>query len=62
MNEQKLPAAPAIRMLGECPVEFTGHPYVYKENGGTAVSARELGAAEQAVVKIAVMEDDAANP
>jgi Cys-tRNA(Pro) deacylase len=62
MNKQKLPVTPAIRMLRECHVEFTDHPYVYEEKGGTAVSARELGVAEHAVVKTLVMEDDAANP
>jgi Cys-tRNA(Pro) deacylase len=53
---------PATRWLREAGVAFTEHPYVYEEHGGTAVSARELGVDEHAVVKTLVMEDDAAKP
>jgi Cys-tRNA(Pro) deacylase len=41
---------------------FTEHPYDYEEHGGTAVSARELGVDEHAVVKTLVMQDEAARP
>ena len=38
------------------------HLYDYEEKGGTAVSARELGVDEHAVVKTLVMEDEDRNP
>lgn len=41
---------------------FTSHPYRYQEHGGTAVSARELGVDEHAVVKTLVMEDESGAP
>lgn len=53
---------PATRWLRERHVAFSEHPYAYEEHGGTAVSARELGVDEHAVVKTLVMEDDAATP
>jgi Cys-tRNA(Pro) deacylase len=53
---------PATRLLKAGRVEFTEHVYEYEEHGGTAVSARELGVPEHAVVKTLVMEDQAANP
>jgi Cys-tRNA(Pro) deacylase len=43
-------------------IEFTDHLYTYEEKGGTAVSARELGVDEHAVVKTLVMEDDRKKP
>jgi Cys-tRNA(Pro) deacylase len=43
-------------------VSYTEHPYRYEEHGGTAVSARELGVDEHAVVKTLVMEDEAGSP
>ena len=49
-------------MLREHSVDFTHHPYAYEERGGTAVSARELGVSEHAVIKTLVMEDDAGKP
>jgi Cys-tRNA(Pro) deacylase len=52
------PSTPAIRFLREHGVEFSEHPYRYEERGGTAVSARELGVPEHAVVKTLVMERD----
>jgi Cys-tRNA(Pro) deacylase len=53
---------PATRWLRDHDVAFSEHPYAYEEHGGTAVSARELGVDEHAVVKTLVMEDDAAKP
>lgn len=53
---------PATHWLREAGVSFTEHPYVYEEHGGTAVSARELGVDEHAVVKTLVMEDDRSVP
>jgi Cys-tRNA(Pro) deacylase len=43
-------------------VAYTEHLYRYEERGGTAVSARELGVDEHAVVKTLVMEDDEGQP
>lgn len=43
-------------------VEFTDHLYTYEEKGGTAVSARELGVDEHAVVKTLIMEDEKKKP
>ncbi len=58
----KPPVTAAVRVLREHAVEFTHHPYEYEERGGTAVSARELGVDEHAVIKTLVMEDDAKRP
>ncbi len=62
MKATNLPTTPAIRVLREHGVEFTDHLYPYEERGGTAVSARELGVPEHAVVKTLIMEDDAHRP
>jgi Cys-tRNA(Pro) deacylase len=62
MKKEKFPVTPAIRLLRQQKVEFTPHLYAYEEKGGTAVSARELGVEEHAVVKTLVMEDDRRNP
>ena len=62
MSKGKAPATTAVRELRAKKVEFTDHLYEYEEKGGTAVSARELGVPEHAVVKTLVMEDDARNP
>jgi Cys-tRNA(Pro) deacylase len=58
----KTPSTPATRLLREKGVAFTEHPYRYEERGGTAVSARELGVDEHAVVKTLVMERDDGEP
>jgi Cys-tRNA(Pro) deacylase len=52
----------ALRMLREHGVAFSEHPYRYEDKGGTAISARELGVDEHAVLKTLVMEDDAGAP
>jgi prolyl-tRNA editing enzyme YbaK/EbsC (Cys-tRNA(Pro) deacylase) len=57
-----IPTTPAIRVLREHGVAFTNHPYSYADRGGTAVSARELGVPEHAIIKTLVMEDDARRP
>ena len=56
------PVTAAVRVLREHGVDFTHHPYAYEERGGTAVSARELGVSEHAVIKTLIMEDDAKKP
>ncbi len=53
---------PATAVLKKQGVVFSEHPYEYEEHGGTAVSARELGVPESAVVKTLVMQDDKAAP
>ena len=60
--KDKHPVTAAVRVLREHEVDFTHHPYEYEERGGTAVSARELGVDEHAVIKTLVMEDDARKP
>ena len=62
MARDKTPATPAIRLLRQEEVAFTAHPYAYEEKGGTAVSARELGVDEHAVIKTLIMEDDRGHP
>src|ERR1043165_4421984 len=56
------PVTAAVRVLRDHGVAFTHHPYEYEERGGTAVSARELGVDEHAVVKTLIMEDEAKRP
>jgi Cys-tRNA(Pro) deacylase len=52
----------AIPVLKKHQVAFTEHEYRYEERGGTAVSSRELGVDEHAVIKTLVMEDEAKRP
>ena len=60
--KEKHPVTNAVRVLREHRVAFTHHPSEYEARGGTAVSARELGVDEHAVIKTLVMEDDAKKP
>ena len=53
---------PATLLLRRHGVPFTEHLYDYVERGGTAESARQLGAPEPEVVKTLVMQDEAARP
>jgi Cys-tRNA(Pro) deacylase len=62
MSREKTPVTAAVRELRANTVEFSDHIYEYEEKGGTAVSARELGVPEHAVVKTLVMEDEDSNP
>jgi Cys-tRNA(Pro) deacylase len=62
MSKDKFPVTPAVRYLRDRQIPFTEHLYAYEERGGTAVSARELGVDEHAVVKTLVMADDAGQP
>ena len=52
-------ALPVLKRHG---VAFSEHEYRYEERGGTAVSSRELGVDEHAVVKTLVMEDENKKP
>ena len=58
----KAPSTNATRLLRQAGIPFTEHLYRYEERGGTAVSARELGVAEHAVIKTLVMEDEKGAP
>ena len=62
MTKTKTPVTAAVRVLRAHKIDFTDHLYEYEEHGGTAVSARELGVPEHAVIKTLIMEDDAKNP
>ena len=62
MAKDKTPVTPAVRQLRAAGIAFTDHPYNYEEKGGTAVSSRELGVDEHAVIKTLVMEDDRKEP
>ena len=62
MAKTKAPVTAAVRVLRANKVDFTDHLYTYEEHGGTAVSARELGVDEHAVVKTLIFEDDAKRP
>ncbi|MEX0957900.1 MAG: Cys-tRNA(Pro) deacylase [Burkholderiales bacterium] len=62
MSREKAPVTTAVRELRAHGVAFTNHLYTYEEHGGTAVSARELGVPEHAVVKTLVLEDQDRNP
>ncbi|MEP7206241.1 MAG: aminoacyl-tRNA deacylase [Casimicrobiaceae bacterium] len=58
MAKERVPTTHAMRVLREHGVAFTLHPYPYEARGGTAVSARQLGVDEHAVIKTLVMEDE----
>jgi len=57
-----MPSTPAVLALRTAKVAFTPHFYDYEERGGTAVSARELGVEEHAVIKTLIMQDEVAKP
>jgi Cys-tRNA(Pro) deacylase len=62
MSSPRVPSTPAVLALRAAKIEFTPHFYTYEEKGGTAVSSRELGVDEHAVVKTLVMADEKALP
>lgn len=62
MTGERMPSTPAVLALRAAGIAFTSHFYSYEEKGGTAVSSRELGVDEHAVVKTLVMEDDKRAP
>ena len=61
-KKEHVSETPATQFLTRHGVHFSEHPYRYEEHGGTAVSARELGVPEHAVVKTLVMQDEAGKP
>ena len=62
MKDSKGPTTQATMFLRGRGVSFTDHLYAYEEQGGTSVSARELGVDEHAVVKTLVMENELKKP
>lgn len=58
MAKEKSPVTAAVRMLRAEKVVYSDYLYAYEEKGGTAVSSRELGIDEHAVIKTLVMEDE----
>ena len=62
MAKDKTPVTAAVRALRSENVPFSDHLYAYEEKGGTAVSSRELGVDEHAVIKTLVMEDESRKP
>ncbi len=60
--KERYPITPAIHALRAAKVEFEPHLYRYEERGGTAVSARELGVEEHAVIKTLVFETEKKDP
>src|ERR1051325_11100623 len=62
MEKTGYPVTSAIRALREKKIVFEPHLYDYKERGGTAHSAAELGVPEHAVIKTLVMENDSRAP
>lgn len=62
MAKEKTPVTAAVRQLRAEKVLFSDHLYAYEDKGGTAVSSRELGVDEHAVIKTLVMEDENRTP
>jgi Cys-tRNA(Pro) deacylase len=61
-KKEHVSETPATQLLKQKGAFFSEHPYPYEENGGTAVSARELGVDEHHVVKTLIMQDETAKP
>ena len=61
-KDKHVSETPATAWLKARGVAYTEHPYDYVEHGGTAVSARQLGVDEHAVIKTLVMQDERAEP
>ena len=57
-----VPVTAAVRFLRSHRITYTEHLYNYEERGGTAVSSRELGVSEHAVVKTLIMQTDDGKP
>ncbi|HWJ04629.1 MAG TPA: aminoacyl-tRNA deacylase [Steroidobacteraceae bacterium] len=53
---------PAVALLRAHRIEFTEHPYEYKEHGGAQHSAEVLGFDPYTVVKTLVMQDEKGAP
>lgn len=62
MSKSNYPVTSAVRVLRAKKIAFEPHLYDYKERGGTAHSAAELGVQEHKVIKTLVMETDSREP
>ena len=62
MDKTSYPVTPAVRLLREKKIAFEPRLYDYKEHGGTARSASELGVPEHEVIKTIVMQTDDRSP
>ena len=62
MEKTNYPVTPAVRALRDKKIAFEPHLYDYKERGGTAHSAAELGVPEHIVIKTLVMENESREP
>ena len=62
MQRAGYPITPAIRVLRENKIQFDPHLYSYREHGGTAHSAAQLGVDEHIVIKTLVMETESRTP
>jgi Cys-tRNA(Pro) deacylase len=62
VSSEQVPTTLATRALKAAGVAFVPRLYRYEERGGTAVSSRELGVDEHAVIKTLVMETDTKAP
>jgi Cys-tRNA(Pro) deacylase len=58
----RAPSTNATRLLRRAEISYSEHLYRYEDKGGTAVSAREVGVDEHAVIKTLVMEDEKGVP
>jgi Cys-tRNA(Pro) deacylase len=61
-KDKHVSETPATAWLRARQIVFSEHVYDYVEHGGTAESARQLGVAENAVVKTLVMQDERRDP
>lgn len=61
-TKENHPMTLAIRELQAHKIDFHPHIFTYEEKGGTAVSSRELGVDEHAVIKTLIMETEQRNP
>ena|ERR1051325_10446495 len=62
MEKTGYPVTSAVRALREKKIPFEPHLYDYKERGGTAHSAAELGVPEHTVIKTLVMVTESREP
>lgn len=61
-KRKRVSETPAVAFLRAHGVEFTEHPYEYKEHGGAQYSAEVLGLDPYAVVKTLIMQDEKGSP
>ncbi len=61
-RKTRVSETPAVALLKAQAIEFTEHPYEYREHGGAQHSAEVLGLDPFAVVKTLVMQDETRSP